>query len=410
MIGRAGRALGYLALGAPAAIVALAWTLVSSILLLLLAPTQLAPRALLGATAVSRALARFERWRLGWYSRRPVPVPYQPTAAGPVRVRAAAVFRDPATRRDAGWLAALFPLALPSMLLAVVPTALAAGLTTAPAWLWAVPNPNAPELVAPIVGTWPGRAAAAVLGLALAPLAARWVLTLARGQAGLARLLLRPDDRQQLTALAERLATTRARVVDAQAAELRRIERDLHDGAQARIVAAGMTLALADRKLRGRPDDPVRADVELARRQLDGALAELRHLVRGVHPPILTDRGLAAALGALIADSPLPVDLRVPDDTSVPPAVEAAAYFVVSEALTNAAKHAGAQRCEVTLAGTADGGLTVRVRDDGQGGADPDGAGLDGLRRRVEALDGILSVQSPAGGPTVLSAEFPCAS
>jgi signal transduction histidine kinase len=178
----------------------------------------------------------------------------------------------------------------------------------------------------------------------------------------------------------------------------------------ARIVAAGMTLALAGRKLRGRPDDPVAADVELARRQLDGALAELRHLVRGVHPPILTDRGLSAALGALIADSPLPVDLRVPDDASVPPAVEAAAYFVVSEALTNAAKHADAQRGEVTLAGTASGGLTVRVRDDGHGGADPDGAGLDGLRRRVEALDGILSVQSPAGGPTVLSAEFPCAS
>ncbi|WP_344318921.1 sensor histidine kinase [Actinocatenispora thailandica] len=410
MIGRTVRALAYLALGAPVAVVALAWTLVSSVLLLLLAPTQLAPRALLGATAVNRALARCERRRLGWYSHRPVPVPYQPAGAGPVRARAAAVFRDPATRRDAGWLAALFPVALPSMLLGVAPAALAVGLATAPAWLWAVPNPNAPALIAPIVGTWPGRCAAAVLGLALLPLVARWVQTLARGQGGLARLLLRPDDRQRLTALAERLASTRARVVDAQAAELRRIERDLHDGAQARIVAAGMTLALAGRKLRGRPDDPVRADVDLARRQLDGALAELRHLVRGIHPPILTDRGLAAALSALIADSPVPVDLRVPDDTSVPAAVEAAAYFVVSEALTNAAKHAGAQRCEVTLAGTADGGLTVRVRDDGRGGADPDGAGLDGLRRRVEALDGILSVQSPAGGPTVLSAEFPCAS
>jgi signal transduction histidine kinase len=193
--------------------------------------------------------------------------------------------------------------------------------------------------------------------------------------------------------------------VDAQAAELKRIERDLHDGAQAGIVAAGMTLALAERRLR---DNPARDDVRTARRQLDNALAELRRLVRGIHPPILTDRGLVAALAALAGDAPLAVDVRAGELGDLPPAVESAAYFVVAEALANAVKHASANECVVTL--TRSDCLSVEVRDDGCGGADPAGSGLDGLRRRVEALDGTMTITSPPGGPTSVQAEFPCAS
>ena len=151
------------------------------------------------------------------------------------------------------------------------------------------------------------------------------------------------------------------------------------------------------------------ADVALARRQLDEALAELRRLVRGIHPPILTDRGLYASLAALAGDSPLTVEIQGDADDRYPAAVESAAYFVVAEGLANAGKHADATTCTIDLARTAD---TVRVRivDNGRGGADPNGSGLDGLRRRVEALDGAFTLTSPAGGPTILHAEFPCAS
>jgi signal transduction histidine kinase len=197
-------------------------------------------------------------------------------------------------------------------------------------------------------------------------------------------------------------------VVDAQAAELRRIERDLHDGAQARIVAAGMTLALAERKL-GSSQQRARDEVRTARRQLDDALAELRRLVRGIHPPILTDRGLVAALAALAGDAPLPVEIDSGELGVLSPSVESAAYFVAAEALANVVKHAEATRCAVTISRATD-VLVVEVSDDGRGGADPSGSGVDGLRRRLEALDGSLSIVSPVGGPTVIHAELPCGS
>jgi signal transduction histidine kinase len=206
----------------------------------------------------------------------------------------------------------------------------------------------------------------------------------------------------------ERLERTRAGAVDVQDTELRRIERDLHDGAQARLVALGMSLGLAEQRL---ADDPeaARALVAEARAGLGEALRELRDLARGIHPPILTDRGLPAAVAALADRSPVPIDVDadVPDRPA--PAVETAAYFVVAEALANAAKHAGATEVHVRIDGRGD-VLSIRVEDDGQGGADPAGHGLRGLRRRVEALDGIFSVASPPGGPTIVQAELPCAS
>jgi signal transduction histidine kinase len=204
----------------------------------------------------------------------------------------------------------------------------------------------------------------------------------------------------------ETLETTRAGAVDAQETELRRIERDLHDGAQARLVALGMSLGMAEQKL---SDDPARASELLAEARLgaEHALRELRDLARGIHPPVLADRGLAAALASLASSTPLPVGLEVDVVPRPAPAVETAAYFVAAEALANAAKHARAQRVDIRIVRAGD-SIELEVRDDGQGGADPDGSGLRGLRRRVEALDGSLSVTSPRGGPTTIRAVLPC--
>ena len=201
------------------------------------------------------------------------------------------------------------------------------------------------------------------------------------------------------------LTTTRAGAVDAQEAELRRIERDLHDGAQARLVALGMNLGMAEQKLATDPDQ-VRQLLDEARQGAREALEELRDLARGIHPPILADRGLGAAIAALAARSPLQVNVSV-DGERPPPAVESAGYFVAAEALTNAGKHSGAEHVDVHIERNG-GRLVVEVTDDGHGGADPSGAGLLGLRRRVEALDGRLQIVSPNGGPTTVRAELPC--
>jgi signal transduction histidine kinase len=206
----------------------------------------------------------------------------------------------------------------------------------------------------------------------------------------------------------EVLETTRAGAVDVQETELRRIERDLHDGAQARLVALGMSLGLAEQHLDSDPE-AVRQLLAEARVGAAEALEELRDLARGIHPPILTDRGLAAAIDALVARSPVPVSLSVDVPKRPPPAVETAAYFAVSEALANSIKHADAERVQIRVA-TVNGALHAEVSDDGKGGADPGGRGLNGLRQRVSALDGTLYVSSPEGGPTVVRAELPCAS
>ena len=224
--------------------------------------------------------------------------------------------------------------------------------------------------------------------------------------AELAGVLLTSPRRAEMAERIETLETTRAGAVDAQETELRRIERDLHDGAQARLVALGMSLGMAEQKL---SEDPERAGELLAEARVgaEHALRELRDLARGIHPPVLADRGLEAALASLASSTPLRVGLSVDVTPRPAPAVESAAYFVAAEALTNAAKHARADRVDITVVRHGD-ALELEVRDDGEGGADPDGAGLRGLRRRVEALDGRLSVRSPRGGPTTIRAEMPC--
>ena len=206
----------------------------------------------------------------------------------------------------------------------------------------------------------------------------------------------------------EVLEASRAGAVDSQETELRRIERDLHDGAQARLVALGMSLGMAEQHL-GSDPEAVRQLIAEARVGAAQALEELRDLARGIHPPILSDRGLEAALESLVARSPVPVSLVVDVPERPAPAVETAVYFTVSEALANSIKHAQAARVDIRIA--SDGGtLRAEVTDDGSGGANSAGRGLSGLRQRLAALDGTLSVTSPEGGPTIVRAELPCGS
>ena len=218
------------------------------------------------------------------------------------------------------------------------------------------------------------------------------------GRSGTAELEVRVDE----------LTRTRAGAVDVQASELRRIERDLHDGAQARLVALSMQLGRAEDRLAGKGTDD--ADLKLvreARLEATAAIAELRDLARGISPPVLADRGLEAAVQSLADRTGSQVTVNAEIDQRPPPAVENAAYFVVAEALTNAAKHSPGASVRVTIWRDHE-ELGIVVADDGLGGADPTGSGLTGLRQRVEALDGWLEVRSPAGEGTTVRAILPC--
>jgi PAS domain S-box-containing protein len=208
----------------------------------------------------------------------------------------------------------------------------------------------------------------------------------------------------------QELRASRARIVQATDAERRRLERDLHDGAQQRLVALSLSLRLIRSQIEAAPQDAAEL-LDEAVEELSGATAELRELARGIHPAILTDRGLDAALKALAARAPLPVSVEsdVGADGRLPAPVEAAAYFVAAEALTNVARYAQATRAQVRVVRGAS-TVTVDVRDDGAGGADPAaGSGLRGLSDRIAALDGVLEVASPPGGGTVVKAAIPCA-
>ena len=223
-----------------------------------------------------------------------------------------------------------------------------------------------------------------------------------------ARAMLLPGRALELEGRVQRLTETRDLAVDAAATELRRIERDLHDGAQARLVALGMNLRAVERMLPGRPEAAL-ALVAEARETSLRALNDLRDLVRGICPPVLADRGLGHAVRALALDTPFPVDLDIDLPGRLTAPVESACYFAVAEALANAVRHSGARRVHIRMQHT-DGVLRVQVADDGAGGADPArGSGLRGVEQRLAAFDGILAVSSPPGGPTMIAMEVPCA-
>jgi len=350
----------------------------------------------------------------------PIPAAYAPPPAGTrpgpwpgtTRLRyrqwVTWLLTDMATWRDLAWLAV--NVAVGWVLLLVPLTLAGAGVVAFifPAFetLPRFKGPN--HLVPP--PAFPGNTPPVlfIIGLAMVLAGGLTARPLLRGYGGLARLVLAPSDRRELQQRVAHLARTRRETLDTGAAELRRIERDLHDGAQARLVAMGLTLDAAGRLI---DTDPVAARALLyeARDASARALSELRDLVRGIHPPVLADRGLADAVRALALDTPLRVTVTGTLPGRLPAPVESAAYFAVSELLANVAKHAAATTAEVDLR-YSDGALRMSVRDDGDGGADPArGTGLSGIGRRVAAFDGVLVMSSPAGGPTVVTMEVPCA-
>jgi signal transduction histidine kinase len=360
-------------------------------------------------------------WRGGaWLERRwvratlgvHIPDPYRPLPAGSLWQRARVLAGDPATWKDLTYLILLLPLGMVWFVVTTTLWAFGLGGLTAPLWYW-IPSIGGVAVFANgdrgwfVLDTLPEALLACVVGAALCVAAAWAVKAMATAHGALALALLGPSD-NQLRARVEALQASRDRAVDSADAERRRIERDLHDGAQQRLVALAMDLGMARAKLE---TDPAAATalVGQAHEEAKRALAELRDLARGIHPAVLEDRGLDAAISALAARSPVPVEVDVTGGR-LPGPVESAAYFVVAEALTNAAKHARAAEIGVRIARHRD-LLIVEVIDDGVGGADPArGTGLRGLADRVAAVDGHLTITSPAGGPTVIRAELPCRS
>ncbi|WP_250034115.1 sensor histidine kinase [Paractinoplanes maris] len=378
---------------------------------LVLSPVPALGPELLGVTTrVVRWRADLER-RLSTRAGVPIRRPYLPAPAGAEvgsRRWLRWIITDPATWRDAAWL---LPGALIAMVLSLIALAITVyGLTGAllvPLWLvlggvhvgyglfWPTANDVEGMLALP-----QGLAILAV-GLTVTPLTRATHLRFSR-------LFLAPTRSAELRLRVARLTLTRADAIDAQAAELRRIERDLHDGAQAWMVSVGMTIGLAERLVRRDPTAALKLLAE-ARAASTTALVELRHLVRGIHPPVLAERGLEGAVQALAMMLPVPTDVRshLPGRLDTP--VESAVYFAVAEALTNMTRHSNARKAWVGLRHT-EGVLFVEIGDDGDGGADPGrGTGLLGIERRLNAFDGTMAVSSPPGGPTVVTLELPCA-
>jgi signal transduction histidine kinase len=340
------------------------------------------------------AVGRLERWRMRLVDRDAPPDPHQRPPRPGLRAWLMCRLREQATWRELGYtmISALVLCWMDAAVVAAavyVPTSLLFGpLYISDSSLWkTVPL----AMLAPVV-----------VAIAAYPVTA-W----AGARAAMARALLAPRSDDTDAQLVE-LTRSRARLVDAFEVERRRIERDLHDGAQQRLVALSMQLGLARLELPA--GSPAASQVTAAQQLAKEALGELRELIRGVHPKVLTDRGLAAAVGDAAGHAPVPVDLDLRLAGRLPGAVEVTAYFVVVEALANVAKHSGATRAAVS-AGVIGGRLHLDVRDDGRGGADPTlGTGLTGLADRVAAVDGTVALSSPPGGPTLLHVEIPCAS
>jgi len=310
--------------------------------------------------------------------------------------------------REITYLLIGLPLALFTGLLAVGVWSGSLVLATLPLYV-----SRLPESVANFgwfdVGPGRGAAVASVVGILGVVVVAPWVTV---AMAGFCRVtgvwLLSTDRTEALEERVSELETSRTAAVDSAESERRRIERDLHDGAQQRLVALAMDLGSARERLE--PGSPEQRVVEEAHTEVKAVIKELRDLVRGLHPVILEDRGLDAALSGVVARFPLPISLQVDIGTRPPPAVESAAYFVVSEALTNVVRHAQATSASVAIGRRGD-RLVVEVSDNGIGGADADrGTGLHGLSDRAAALGGWMQVVSPVGGPTTIVVELPCGS
>ncbi|GAA5171774.1 sensor histidine kinase [Amycolatopsis dongchuanensis] len=330
-------------------------------------------------------------------NRRGIPAPY----------RRIAPLRDPATWRDVAWLVVHGVTGLAAGILAVALWPAILSSVTTPLYWWLVPDGVTALFVD--VRTWPQALTLPFVQAACYAAILYWLVPLAaRAQEWTTRTLLGPTDHDLLVQQVERLTETRTEALESHGAELRRIERDLHDGIQAQLVAVAVRLGLAERALAADPDT-ARSLLNDAQSGIEDSLGNLRGVIRGIYPPILADRGLGGAVHALASGQRVPVAVHIPEDLPRPPApIEAAAYFVVAESLTNVTKHSSAQHAEVTV--ERDGpNLRVVVRDDGQGGAtEGDGSGLLGIRRRVAALDGTARIESPAGEGTTIEVLLPC--
>lgn len=361
-----------------------------------------------------RGFARYERRlvyvSLGCY----VPDPYRPVPSGLVGAFKGRL-TDPATWRDLLYLVVLLPVSVISFAWTVAFWAIGLGFATLPLWYRWVDGGfmvfGSDRGPAYVVDSFDDSLIPALVGLLLMCLALVTTKWLGQVRGRLARGLLGPSKAMLLAAEAAHLQASRARGVDAAEAERRRIERDLHDGAQQRLVAVAMGLGRAKSKM-DRDPEAAKALIDEAHADAKQAVAELRDLARGIYPAVLGDRGLDAALSSLAAKSPVPVDVQVEDglsSTSRPPAaVESTAYFTVAEALTNIAKYANASQAAVRVYREA-GKVVVEITDNGAGGAETRrGGGLAGLADRAATIDGVLTVVSPIGGPTVIRADLPC--
>ncbi|MET8352361.1 MULTISPECIES: histidine kinase [unclassified Micromonospora] len=366
--------------GRPPEVPLLLFLTVGSLVLLTLAPL------------VSFPVAAVERWRLGLVDGRPLPASPWPGLAA--RYRTAAGWREVAYLF---WLGGFVPIAYWVLLLVVL---LDLGMVTSP---WLAGDANQPVVIWRTVDS-PGEAVPyAIVGVLLIPVLWYAAGLLAAAQAAVTRWALAwPVDAAAL----REVARSRTRLVGAYEAERRRIERDLHDGAQPRLTSLTLQLGLA--RLDVPEDSPAARPLAVAHDQARGLMVMLRQLVHGIRPQSLTDLGLAGAARELADATTVAVTVRADLDGELPEIVETTAYFVVSEALGNVARHARATRAEVRLARTG-GDLVVEVSDDGRGGADPTrGTGLTGLADRVAAADGRLLLSSPPGGPTLVRVELPC--
>jgi signal transduction histidine kinase len=345
----------------------------------------------------ARPLAGAERRRLRWVDGRPMP------ERRPALVR----YADPATWREVCWLLVLATLA-PAVSATALLLGLLVGLYAASPLVLLAQRPGDGPVA---LGAWSVSTVAesvpfAAAGIVLLPVVGYVWTVVAGGLADVARRLLVGAESEIRAELVE-VSRSRARLADAFDAERRRIERDLHDGAQQRLVSLTLQLGLA--RLDVPPDSPAGRSLASAHDQAKELMTELRELIRGIQPQVLTDLGLPAALGELADRSPVPVHVDAVLDSRPEPKVEYTAYFVVSEALANVAKHVGAAGTARVTVRRANGSLTVEVTDDGPGGADPArGTGLAGLADRVAVMGGRMLLSSPSGGPTTVRAELPC--
>ncbi len=418
------RCAGYLLWTLPLAVVAAAGLAVPAVPWLVLAARWSSGRDEVGVTALLILLGvvlvlalgplvvipavALERRRLHLVDRAPITFNRLSIRSGGLVGWLRARYVDPATWREVGYEFLLAAVAPALTIVALSAVGLVVGFIVSPFLVMAQQPGSGPVMVAfAHVSTVSQAVPFAVVGVVLAPVVPYALTLFAGGQAAVARALLQAESGEQLHSELIEVTRSRARLVDAFEAERTRIERDLHDGAQQKLVSLTLQLGLA--RLELPPGSAAAESVATAHEQAKQLMAELRELIHGIQPQVLTDLGLPAALGELADQSPVPVILNTTLNGRLPSRIENTAYFVVAEALTNIAKHSGATSASVTAC-LHDGVLGVEITDNGLGGADlARGTGLTGLADRVAAVTGgRMFLSSPVGGPTVLRVEFPC--